>query len=467
MLDAMEKWLKKYRMLEPGDKVLLACSGGPDSLALVHGMHKMQAEGLIHVSLAVAHVNHMLRPEAAAEAEFVREFCRRLGLECYSTAVDAPAYMAASGESLEAAARRLRYEYLFQVADDWGGAKIATGHHRDDQAETVLIHLLRGAGGAGLRGMLPVNGRLLRPLLGIGRPVIDGYCREQGLTPCCDASNFNTDFLRNRIRLELLPALEEKYNPRIREALCRTAGLLRDDYEFIRDQARSYLDKLTSEQNDALTLDGPGFAKLPVALRRELIRQIIEKKSGKLTGISFVHVERMLEMISNAATGSLFFLPGGLRVCKTYAGLEMSPSGAGARREKAPPNLLRAQVLLTIPGATWIPELNLTVAARLLPAAPADSSPNSAVFDPESLELPLYVRNRLPGDRFAPLGMTGTKKLKDFFIDAKVPQTERDRVPIICDQGGIIWVGGFRQSRRGGVSGHTRKFLRMDLNFPG
>lgn len=460
LLTKVKTWVERHRLLTAGDRVVAACSGGPDSLALVHILHRLQpAYGF---DLVVAHVDHMLRgAESAREAEFVRAFCRQLGLDCRVTAIDVPRVRAERGGSTEEVARALRYAFLREVADSLGGAKIATGHHRDDQAETVLINFLRGAGPRGLRGMQPAAAGIIRPLLSVTRQEIEAYCAAAGLTPCLDSSNLHTDYLRNRVRLELLPLLAREYNPAIGENLARLAEIMADQHDFLRQCAADAYTHVARETEGRLALDSTALAALPAALRREVLRLAIEKKRGSLTGISFWHVEKLLEMALAGKVGSLFTLPGGLSFVRTYDGLatvDHTEDGARAAVGIAPPG--RA---LTVPGVTEVPELGLIVVATLHDARPAASGRLTAVFDWQALSPPLVVRTRVAGDRFWPAGMQGSKKLKEFFIDAKVPRTERDYVPLICDQDGILWVAGYRQSARGRPDGATRRFLQLTL----
>ncbi|EAX47241.1 tRNA(Ile)-lysidine synthetase [Thermosinus carboxydivorans Nor1] len=459
ILEKVKALVERRRLLTAGDRVVVACSGGPDSLALVHLLHRLQpAYGF---DMVVAHVDHMLRgAESAREAEFVRAFCRRLGLDCQVAAIDVPGVLAERGGSTQEVARTLRYAFLRRVADSLGGAKIATGHHRDDQAETVLINFLRGAGPGGLRGMQPAAGGIIRPLLSVTRQEIEDYCAAEGLTPCLDSSNLHTDYLRNRVRLELLPLLAREYNPAIGENLARLAEIMADQYDFLKQCAADVYTRVADETEGRLALDSAALAALPTALRREVLRLAIEKKRGSLTGISFWHVEKLLEMALDGKVGSLFTLPGGLSFVRTYDGLATVDRAGSARAAVgiAPPG--RA---LVVPGVTEVPELNLAVAAALHDEIPAATGRLTAVFDWQALSPPLVVRTRVAGDRFWPAGMQGSKKLKEFFIDAKVPRSERDRVPLICDQDGILWVAGYRQSARGRPDSATRRVLELTL----
>lgn len=462
MIDKVKTWIDKYRLIQPGSRILAACSGGPDSLALVHMLHSLKtAYGF---SLAVAHVNHMLRPEAKEEADFVANFAQDLGLECWVTAIDVPAFRQANKiSSLEEAARLIRYQYLRSKAADWGGAQIATGHHRDDQVETVLLNFLRGAGSGGLRGMQPLNRDIVRPLLAVSRQEIEEYCERHKLMPRYDSSNFSTDYRRNLIRLELLPTLEKNYNPAIREALWRQSLLAGDEHEYIRAEAAKLWGSVASCRDNGVVIDSKVLAAIPIALQRELIRQGIEKKRGDLTGISFVHVEKLLTMAISGTVGSILTLPKEIVARKTYTSLVLEDGDAGKAR--AARGTAFTPLELTIPGRTVIG--GYIISSDVVTTLSLNKGSNFAAFDLEKLSLPIVVRSRLPGDRFRPLGLNGRKKLKEFFIDLKVPEALRDQVPIIVDQQEILWVASYRQSEHGKVTGETKKILQLSITKQG
>ncbi len=460
MLDKVKAWVSRHRLLVPGSRILAACSGGPDSLALVHILN--QLKDTYGFCLAVAHINHMFRPEAAQETEFVADFSAGLGLQCHVTSIDVPAYQQAQKLSAEEAGRILRYQYLRQVAADWGGARIATGHHRDDQAETVLINLLRGAGIGGLRGMRPLNGDIVRPLLSVSRREIEEYCLKYHLDPCQDSSNFTTDYLRNRIRLNLLPLLEADYNPSVREALWRLAVLAGDEHDYICQEAGKLWGEIITHDRGKAVIDSRALSSLHPALQRACIRQVIEKKRGTLTGISFIHVENLINMALLGEVGSLMTLPGGLIARRTYTTLEIG--GSGSCITSAEHNCETVPAEIAIPGITRLN--SLTVTAEIV-SEPSAGGPGTAVFDLDQLCLPVTLRGRLPGDRFRPSGLKGSKKIKDFFIDRKVPEAQRDAVPIVSDQQEIIWVAGYRQSEHGLITGNTKKFLQLTITKQG
>ena len=458
MQEKVKEYLRFSQLPPQKANVLAACSGGPDSLALVHLLHQLRQEKFWDGDLAVAHVNHRLRPEAAQEAEFVEAFCRERNLVCHQAVVDVRAYLRQHRCSLQEAARILRYQVLGQIAAPWGDALIATGHHQDDQAETVLLQLFRGAGLDGLKGMRPLQGKLFRPLLTVGRDEIEEYCRLQGWQPCRDPSNLKVDYLRNRLRLELLPEIEKKYNGRIRETLGRTALILADVQDYMREQAEDFLLREGRELEDGgFFCRQASFAVAHPALQRQILRRLIEKKRGCLTGISFGHVEKTRKMFLQGQVGNRMILPGGLLLRCSYDGVVVG--GAGEELASGLPKPLA----VLVPGNTHLRELGMVLTARILPGVPAKCGERDAIFDLEQLKLPLYVRTRQDGDRFEPLGMSGSKKVQDYFTDVKIPRRERDRIPLICDQGGILWIGGWRQDRRGRGHSGSQRILHLAL----
>jgi len=457
MLAKVKAWIDKHTMLTADDKILVACSGGPDSLALLHIFNELSAE--YNISIFAAHLDHMFRgAESAGEAAFVVDFCQKNGITCFSAAIDVPKFIAQTGLSGADAARVVRYRYLRSVAADLGGAKIATGHHRDDQAETVLINILRGAGSSGIRGIQPVNGEIIRPLLSVSRTEITEYCRVHHLEPRLDSSNLKTNYLRNRIRILLLPALEKQYNSGIKDALCRMATIIGDEHDFIQTAAVSLWDQVVTEQANKIFIDGKKIKPVHIAVKRELFRMAIEKKQGYLTGISFHHVETLLELLSIGRVGSIAQLPGELVAYKSYDGLYL-----GVHDVMLPTRVDSLDCLLSVPGTTQLPKLAIMITTEVTDKGNSTPQPHVAVFDWLALHPPLFVRIRRDGDKFQPLGFHGSKKLKDFFIDAKIARQIRDCTPIIWDSHGIIWVGGYRQAESGKVTNKTEKFLTITI----
>jgi tRNA(Ile)-lysidine synthase len=458
-IDQVRDFILSHQLIQSGEHVLAACSGGPDSLALVDILRKLRLE--FGYQLAVAHVDHMFRGEAsAADAQFVRDYCQRHGLTCFSTAINVPQYLLEQGGSSQNTSRKLRYEYLREAAQTWGNAKIATGHHQDDQAETILLHLLRGSGGAGLSGIHAQADGIVRPLLSLTRQEIEDYCRQYGLEPRQDSSNLKPNYLRNKIRLQIIPQLELAVGGSVREPLCRAGKILADEQDFLNDSVQAVWPDLTRETPDATYLYTEPLSKLHIALKRLIFRLLIEKKQGNLTGITFQHVEKLIEMADSWPVGSKFDLPGGWRAEREYDAIQVRRRATGSVwRGIAPPG-----VQLLIPGETEVRGLGVRVRVTVQSCLPQHDAPDTAVFDLAGLQQPLFVRSRQPGDRFSPCGMQGEKKLKDFFIDKKVPRSLRDQVPVFSDSRGIIfWLGGLRGSRQGRITAATTEYLVLQI----
>lgn len=459
MLARVKAWIDKHQLIGQGDNLVVAFSGGADSLTLLHTLLALKDEYQINV--IAAHVNHMFRgAESDSDEDFVKKHCYKCGIICYTKSINVPEYINRTGMSAEEAARKLRYQYLREVAQTLGAhTKIATGHHRDDQAETVLLNLMRGAGSAGLRGMKPLNGDIIRPLLCLNRQEIEQFCRDNSLEPRIDSTNFSCDYLRNRVRLKLMPQLEETFSKGVKDALCRTAQLVGDEHDFILAEVRKLWPKLVKESAECISIDTTSLEAVHIAVLRELFRKAIAKKRGHIQGISFNHVENLIEFSLAGSVGKIFQLPGEIIVTKGYKDIKI-----GLPQEATVPSAVRK--LLAVPGTTEIPELKLLFDTEIL-YSNINTAGNSGVivFDYQQLIQPLCIRTRAAGDRFWPKGMNHNKKLKDFFIDCKVPRKLRDVIPLLCDgQGRILWVVGYRASALCQPNENTTDFLKITLN---
>lgn len=456
MLEKVKNFCRRRQLFAAGDTVLAACSGGPDSLALVDILTKLADE--FNIRLAVAHLDHMIRGEASAGDErFVASFCASRNLRYFYRKEDVPAYRRRFALSLEEAARAVRYAFLRETAEALGGALIATGHHRDDQAETVLLHLIRGAGSDGISGIKPRGHGIIRPLLSVSRAEIETYCKEAGLKPRMDSTNLDTDYLRNKIRLVLLPEML-KINPSVKEALARSAELIGGERAFVRKSAEAVFGDVV-EDGRALRVHLGKFAPLHRALKREVVRMAVERLNGDARGFGFFHVEEIIRLADSGRTGARIDLPGGAAARRGYGFVEILRSEPRAVCEILP----NWQVELKLEGTTVIPQANRRIESRRLTNYTSPQGSNSIVCDLHRLRLPLFVRLRRAGDRFQPSGMRGTKKLKDFLIDAKVAREERDRILLVCDQAGIVWVCGRRQNETSRAGGHTKEFLYLTI----
>lgn len=458
LLEKVQQTIHKYRMFRPGEKVVVAVSGGPDSVALLHLLWRLKGD--LGVDLHVAHLDHRLREEESrADAAFVLSLAKRLGLQATVESRDVLATWRQTGGSIEEVARRVRYEFLERVAERVGGDKIATGHHADDQAETVLLWLVRGAGTAGLAGIPGVRSqRVARPLIEIRRAEIEEYLNQQGLNPCQDSSNLETTYLRNKIRWKLLPLLKEEFNPNIVPTLGRSAVILRDEDECLEEQVSKHLAQVVKKNSGRkLVLDIDALLRYHVTIRRRMIRRSIRMLKGSLYRIGFDHIQGLLELAEKGPNGRIVHLPERLSAERTRDGLIVKRGSSAAFHRE-----------VKVPGQTEIPEIEAELKIETLSreAIPSDlHTPEKGVayFDGEIKRWPLYVRNRRRGDRFQPLGMKGSKKLKGYFIDQKVPRLERDEIPILTAGDEIVWVVGWRPSERFKVTDKTETVLKVNF----
>ena len=317
------------------------------------------------------------------------------------------------------------------------------------------MRLLRGSGGIGLSGIPSMRqGRVIRPLLSFTRSEILRHLAEGKIPFVEDPSNARNDYLRNRIRHELLPILA-RYNPRIRQVLCREAGLLREEDQFIEELLKGTLPMVYVRQPDGLALLADGMREVPPVLARRAIRWAIKEIKGNLEGITSEHVASVLKLLNGPVSGKRP-LPGEIVVERDYDRLSF--------REKPAPRVRWSPIPLSIPGETTIPELSLKIVSRVTDGAPPISFPSQAAFDLDGISSPLILRPRVPGDYFYPLGMTGRKKLQDFFVDEKVSRNERDRIPLLAAPGGILWVVGRRQDRRFAANPKSKRTLWTALS---
>lgn len=495
LLGRVRETIERHRMLEPGGGVVVAVSGGPDSVALAHLLLNLAGE--YRLALHVAHLNHRLRgAEAEEEAGFVAQLAASWGLPCTVEAADVPGYVARRGGSVEDAARRLRYAFLARVAAATGASRVALGHQADDVAETVLMNLLRGAGVRGLSGIPPVRGRYVRPLIDLTRAEILEYLGGQGLPYRLDLSNASPRFFRNRIRHELLPYLERDFAPKARVFLSRAAALLRAEDEYLEEVAARW--RMELERAASGRPAGPGgrarpaerpvfdcaeLAALPEAILRRIIRQVwsdlVDEEEAGERQLGFERVEAVADLARRGRTGARLELPGGVRVRRRYGELVWSRQGSRAHRAGEPAGPPGGPVELQVPGETLVLKGTLRIRAgerQLRDAAEAErlllevraAGRFTAALDAERLEPPLVVRRRRPGDRFWPLGAPGEKRLKDHLIDLKRPPEERDGLFLLADRGGQrpVWLIGDRPAEPVRLSPATRRALVLEADQP-
>lgn len=434
------------RWLRPDTPLLVAVSGGPDSLAMLYLLHKLGQH-----PLTIAHFNHQLRPEAADEAQFVADTGRNLQLPWVVGQADVADLAGREGLSLEEAARQARYQFLGQAARNLGAEVVVTGHNADDQAETVLMHFLRGSGPAGLRGMLPLaplpgtnDLQLARPLLNTGREAILAYCAANQLRPVFDSSNQDLAFFRNRLRHELLPSLAT-YNPNLKERLQHSAAVLAADYELLDALSRRAWQAICREQGPGwLRLDLAGWRELPLSLRRSTLRHGVWQLRQSLRDVAFRPVELARQLLETGAVGQTAALPGNISLRLGYDDWWLT---AGREPPFAGPQLADEHPCrLPVPGRVAL-QNGWVITSRLLTTPSlgeiwANKDPWQAyLLAPTDGQL--WLRPRRPGELFQPLGLDGhSSRLKAVMINRKIPAGARPLWPIVADQNHLFWLTG-------------------------
>jgi tRNA(Ile)-lysidine synthase len=472
MLKTVRRTIESNSMFERGDRVLVAVSGGPDSVALLRALVILSSGQ--QWQLTAAHLNHGLRgKEADDEEAFVLALCKTMGIPCISRSVNIRTiWQTGKGRSLEETGREVRYAFLDEVALTSGAEKIATGHHRDDQAETVLMNLLRGSGLDGLKGIPPVrHGRIVRPLLDVSRNDILAFLKREGLTFRVDPSNMDPAFLRNRIRNELIPELTARYNPRIVTGLCRMAAIVRQEDAYLQDEAhRILLEWGIAAGQQEILLNRSEFNDLHIALQGRIIKQLLETAVPGGKAIGSRHIEALLSLLRAPTCRRLALdLPGGIAIERSENRLRLFRVGdrdGGRRITKADPSEREFSYQVEIPGELYLAGIDRTIRFALVDKPdPAElkRQPWTAFLDLEEAELPLLIRSFRPGDRMVPLGMAGAKKVKKIFIDAKMPLSMRGQIPLLVDQRSVLWIAGLRFSERVRVTGKTKIVLKAEM----
>jgi tRNA(Ile)-lysidine synthase len=456
---AVEKTIRRYRMLTPGDTVLVGVSGGSDSVALLHVLAAIAEKWSIR--LVASYLNHNLRLEAKQEADFVGDLSAQLSIPCEVGSENVAHYRSLHRISMQQAAREVRYRFYGEVAAKHAAQKIALGHHLEDNAESVLIHFLRGAGPLGLSGIPPVrDGRFIRPLIDMTRHEIRSFLDQNRIAYLTDASNRNFKYLRNRIRHDLIPALKAKYNPNIVRQLRHLSAILREEEDFWETIVNTTFKDLTVKKgDDFIGLDLEGLRQLHPALRGRVIRHGVAAIKGNLNSIGFKHIEAVEDLITCLSPSRSFDLPG--RICvmrepKTLLFYSHRPEDISSYWYTI--DDMQDEVYIREVDAV----LKLSV-CQPYEASVAETEPCCVFVDLATIRFPLIVRNFAPGDRFRPLGMSGTQKVKDFFMNEKVPIRVRKQCPIVLSEGAIIWIGGYRLSDLVKMTSQTRKVLKIEL----
>lgn len=452
----------KHHLFDPGDRILVAVSGGPDSVALLHLLNGLRQELSLH--LEVAHLQHGLRgAEAKADARLVEGLCQELDLPFHLKEIDLPRIKLAAGKgNLEALARVERYRFFAQVMERQQLDKVATAHTLDDQAETMLMWFFRGAGMKGLGGMaarLFTTGfdgakiGVIRPLLETSKAEILAYLAAKKIEYRVDRTNLDTAYLRNWLRWELLPLIRSRVDERLPQRLSQQAELLREEDAFLDELARA---KLFTIRGDDQALRRDLLLREPPVLQRRILRLWLANLRGKLSGIDFEHLAAILRLASGALAQGRLALPGGHELVCEYGKLRLRKTRRGRAGSCYSYELAVGKTL-------HIPEAQVQISSERLArgALPLPASLTEAIFDDAFLTAPLVVRNFRNGDRYQPLGMTGHKKVKDLFVDEKIPLGTRAVLPLLTMAGQVLWIPGYGRSEQGKVTNRTASVVRL------
>lgn len=467
-MSLLRDFQRSLRALDPAPgAIVLGVSGGADSLAMLHLF--VQSREVLGLQPRVLHVNHRIRgDEARSDAHFVASTCEEWGIPYRVEEIDVPALAAQRKIALEETARLARYTALGKEAVRLGASTVAVAHNAEDQAETVLMHLLRGSGLNGLRGMLPLSPlsnyhlleplpssvQLLRPLLGIPRADIEAYCTEHHLVPRFDRSNLDTTYFRNRLRHEIIPMLET-INPNLRSMLRHTASVVAADYEVISAQVDAAWQAIVLEETEQhVRIDLAHWRNLPIALQRGTLRRAAFRLRASLRDVSYQPVEAAVEVARSGPTGAQSALPGGLVMRIDYGSLTVVTSGQAPLPDwpLLPPG---TEMAIDTPGEVKLPASEWRFSLSSLDAPRSGQAWDALLADPwtaplalETVDAPIVIRTRLPGDRFRPQGAGGTQKIAEFMIDAKIPAPCRNLLPLLVVGDQIAWACGWRVDER-------------------
>ncbi|UZW14034.1 tRNA lysidine(34) synthetase TilS [Clostridium pasteurianum] len=455
MLDKVLKTIHENSMFSVNDKVIVAVSGGPDSMCLLHVLNRIKDK--LNIKIIAAHVNHCLRGNESDEDEvYVKEFCSKLNIDFYSTRVDINRFSKEKGLSSEMAGRAARYEFFENIKSKVGAQKIAIAHNANDQAETILMRIMRGTGIAGIVGIKPVRDKIfVRPLIKIGREEIESYCKKEHINPRIDNTNLTNIYSRNKVRLELIPYIKRNFNEDIITTLNRLSDTVNVDNDYLEYISLQKYKLFCDEKKDEIIIHKEAFLE-----HKAIITRIIRKSICYLLNNTYNFEKKHILDIINLQlhkTGTNLDLPKNIKVYNNYGDISIY-----FKNEKIINKDNNEYELFT--GKNIIQSKKIIITIKTL-------SKNNRVnfkennfikyFDYYKIKDKIILRYRKKGDKFIPIGMSGNKKLKDMFIDMKIEKSLRDKIPLICFGSEIAWIVGYRVSDKFKVDENTIKILEI------
>ncbi|GIM30178.1 tRNA(Ile)-lysidine synthase [Clostridium polyendosporum] len=466
MKDKVINFIKYNNMIKKGEKILVATSGGPDSMCLLHILYSLKDE--LDVTVYAAHVNHMLRgDEALADEEYVRDFCENKGISCFVKRVDINEVSKQKGISSEMAGREERYDFFKQLMEQHQLSKVAIAHNANDQAETLLMRIMRGTGLEGLVGIKPVRDDIfIRPILCFTREEVEEYCKKEQLKPRIDKTNLESIYSRNRVRLEMIPFIKEYFNKDIVSTLNRLASLAYIDSNYIEEVVDlKYKRFCYNNDQHKLIIREEAFSEHEAILTR-----IIRRALGNLIGTSYnFEMKHIYDVISlqQGETGKMLFLPNKVKITNIYG--EIAIDLNSNKKESLLDYILQyprdmfshnEEKILNVPNFEY--QISMKILSN---KGNLDFIKDDLIkyFDYDKIKENIIIRNRRDGDRIIPHGMNGTKKLKNIFIDEKIPQDMRGKIPLVCFDNDIAWVVGLKVSNTFKVTKDTKNILQIKL----
>jgi tRNA(Ile)-lysidine synthase len=442
--------IKKHSMLKGGETVLVGLSGGPDSVCLLAVLHRLK--DVFNLTLHAVYVDHNLRPaETPAEIAYCMELCDDMKVDFRVKSIDVKGHVKERGGNKQEAARDLRYRAFHEAALEIRADRIGLAHNADDQAETVFMRLIRGAGASGLSGIPAKLGPVIRPLLESERRDIEDFLESENIRYVVDSSNLQVDYFRNRFRLLIMPELK-KMNPNLIQGVTNTVSVLREEERYLGIIVTKTLMKMISRKTDSrIELFLSPMESMDIVILRRLLRRGLDETEG-LRGISFTHLEDIIHLVKEGTSGDRIYLPKGIRVIRDYSLLVIT--------SERPRTIASHE--MNVPGEVAIVGAGVVVKASFEEKGEDfGDGRRSVLLDAGSMDFPLRIRPRRPGDCFFPYGFGKRKKLQDFFVDEKVPRDDRDTIPLVLTGDNIIWVAGYRADDRYRVTESTKKFLRL------
>lgn len=447
--------INKYKLIEDGDKIVLGLSGGPDSVCLLHILYRLKEK--LDIEVYAAHLNHQIRGiEAQKDALYITQLCENLGVTSFVKSIDVPKYCKENGLSVEEGARKLRYEMFEEIKQKTKSNKIAIGHNLNDQAETILMRIMRGTGLQGLRGIEYIrDNNIIRPILDIDRKDIEAYCEEYELNPRIDHTNLETIYTRNKIRLELIPYMKDNFNPNVIESIVRMSNSLKTDSDYIQEESEVKFKEVSNLQEDACEIDIQKYSKLHNAIKVRVLRKGIKHILGDTNFVDQKHIEDIMQLEDNKKLDKMITLPRGIFAYRRKNTILLT-------NKEIVNETIEFCYNLPSNGFIKVKELNLVLETQTMNIDRYKSmklDKKSKAFDFGKVKGGIVVRSRNEGDKIKL--SAGSKKIKDLFIDLKIPREERCNVPIIVDEQGILCVGDYRNSENYKIDNNTKEVLKI------